>query len=442
MNLCAVLGAAAVLGGCATYHALPLPAHTNLAAAGTSAPPATATVPVALDLQRVGQLAVARDPVLAAARARTRIARSRAYAAGLLPDPSLSLSLAHPFNGGAPSDHHNAWSAGLTENLIGLITHGDLHSAAAARYAESLLSLRWQAEQVALKTRITYLEIWASRRAVADLQAESRVAQAALDAANHAHAAGALSAAIYQQVQQQAVTIGARLQQARDREVQLEATLATSLRAVAGQRWRLAPPPAASVPTLTTVVSDLRGLSRHRLDLLALQAGYRGANRQLRADILAQFPILDIGFTRARDNTGVNSFGFGITLRLPIFNGNRGKIAVDRATRRALKAAYQAHLDKAANNIRATYRRLRLATRTLQRLDAELPALRRSAHAARTSLAARAVTRLQAFGTLTAWLDARTDADRLRATTSELALTLGTLLAMPSPLSTAAETST
>ncbi|MGH8270857.1 MAG: TolC family protein, partial [Gammaproteobacteria bacterium] len=168
-------------------------------------------------------------------------------------------------------------------------------------------------------------------------------------------------------------------------------------------------------------------------DLLALQAGYRSANARLRADILAQFPILDIGFTRARDNTGVNSVGFGVTLRLPIFNGNRGKIAIDRATRKALNAAYQARLDEAANGVRAARQRLGLARRELAAVAAQLPALAQTAHATQAALARGDATRFQAFSAVSAWLDARIDADKLRANTAQLTLTLRTLLALPPP---------
>lgn len=419
----------ALLAGCATYHALPLPSHANLAPAASAPAMMTAAVPAILDLQRVGAIAVARDPGLATARARARVAKAHAYAAGLLPDPSLSFSLAHPFNGGAPSDHHNAWSAGLAESLVGLLTHGDVHSAASAKYAEALLGWRWQAEQVALKARITYLDAWWTRRAVRALETERKAARSALQGALKAHAAGALSAALYQQAQQQAVTARSRLQSARDREVRLEETLANMLRVRDGAHWRFRSPPAASTPSPATVKAALAALPKRRLDLLALQAGYRSADRRLRADILAQFPLLDIGFTRARDNTGVNSVGFGITLRLPIFNGNRGRIAIDRATRKALNAAYQTHLDGAENHIRATYRRLRLVRGELAAATAQLPALSQSAHAALAAQAGGALTRFQAYGAVTTWLDARINADHLRATALQLELTLRTLLA-------------
>jgi len=443
-----VLFAIVLAGGCATYHRLPLADKPDLSAspaAATSPQAGTDAVPLALDLESVGRLARARDPDLAASRAQVKVARAQAYDAGLLPDPTLGFSLDHPFNGGAASDHHNAWTASLTESLVGLITHGDVHSAARAHYAATLLSWRWQAEQVTLKARVTYLDAWAAEREVKALQQETRAARRVLTAARKAHAAGALAAALYQQALQQAGTVRSRLQSAADREVQARTALATMLRVQSGRRWHLAAPASVSAPAPATVSAALDQLPTRRLDLLALQAGYRSADARLRADILAQFPLLDIGFTRARDNTGVNSVGFGITLRLPIFNGNRGKIAIDRATRAALNAAYQAHLDRAANTARAGYERLRLVRRELVDLKTRLPDLRQAAQASGKALARGDITRFQAFGARSAWLDARIDADRLRANAAQLAFTLQTLLVLPSQKTTSTpsrETST
>ena len=422
--------------GCAAYQARPLPAGPDLASSATSTQ-TTATVPSRLDLRQAAELAVMHDPDLAAARAQVKVAQAEAYNAGLLPDPTLALSLDHPFNGGVPSDHHNAWSANLAEDLIALITRGDLHSATTAHYAETLLSWRWQAEQVALKARLTYLDAWSAMREVQNLQAENQAAQAVLAGALKAHAAGALAAVLYQQALTQAASVRSRLQNAADREVQAESTLATLLRVQAGQPWQLEAPALTAAPAATTVNAALADLPSRRLDLLALQAGYRSADAKLRADILAQFPILNIGFTRSRDNTGVNSIGFGITLRLPIFNGNRGQIAIDRATREALNAAYQAHLDSAANDARAGFERLQLARRELIGVNRELPALEQAAHAADEALAHADMTRFDAFAIRSAWLDARINADQLRANAAQLAFTLQTLLALPAaPAST------
>ena len=430
-----MISAVLALSGCAAYHALPLARQPNLEhapARGTAATPEASTQAApALDLASVARLALRNDPALAAARARVKVAKAQAYDAGLLPDPTVGLSLAHPFNGGAPSDHHNPWSIGLTENLIGLITHGDKHSAASAHYAATLLSWRWQAEQVALKAQATYLDVWADREVIASLRSEAKAARQTLSAAGKARSEGALSAALYQQAQQQYSSILLRLRKTSDRALQARGTLATLLRMNSDAPLKLSPPATVQTPAAGTVSNAIERLPRHRLDLLALQAGYRSADARLRADILAQFPILDIGFTRSRDNTGVNSFGFGITLRLPIFNGNRGKIAVDRATRKSLNAAYQAHLDSAANNARTAWRRLQLATRELDELKTQLPGLAHAARASDTALARGDMTRFQALSARTAWLDARINVVQLRAEAGKLALTLRMLLALP-----------
>lgn len=424
--------AGAALAGCATYHSLPLPARPDLTPAGASAASrASVLVPANLGLEEAGTLAVARDPELRAARAQVRIARAQAYDAGLLPDPSLALGLQHPFNGGAPSDHHNAWDAGLTESLVGLITHSDMHAAASAQYAESLLAWRWQAEQVALTARVTYLSVWSGSREVLALRREAAAADRVVAAADKAYGAGALSAALYQQAVQQSVTIHARLNAAEDALVQDRSSLATLLRVQDGHAWRLETPPEPAAPSASAVQAALARLPQQRLDLLALQAGYRSADARLRADILAQFPIVDVGFTRSRDNTGVNSVGLGITINLPIFNGNRGRIAVDRATRAALNAAYQARLDTAANDVRATAERLELARTQLADAASRLPALEASAAASRKASANGSMNRFDAFTALAAALDARISTDQLRAGVAALSLTLQTLLALP-----------
>lgn len=432
------------LSGCATYHRLPLAEGPNLSGSpttGTTAVP-FASGPIALSMTRAGHLALMRDPDLAAARARVEVARAQAYDAGLLPDPTLGYSFDQRMNGPDPL---NGWSASLTESLIGLITHGDVHSAAQSHYAETLLAWRWLAEQVALKARVTYLNVWADQSEVEALQTETNAAQAVLAAAGKAHAAGALAAVLYQQALQQATSVRSRLQVASERAIQQEAALATLLRIRSGRKWKLEAPQPRSAPPPATISAALKKLPGRRLDLLALQAGYRSANAKLRAAILAQFPLLSIGFTRASDTAGNNTFGIGINLRLPFFNGNRGKIAIERATRKALNVTYLAQLDTAANGVRATYARLALTRHELAAVNAQLPALAQVARANQRALARGEVTRFQSFAAVSAWLDARIDSDRLRANAAQLALTLRALLALPpSPhsLSSPAGTST
>jgi outer membrane protein TolC len=101
------------------------------------------------------------------------------------------------------------------------------------------------------------------------------------------------------------------------------------------------PPSLGSLPLLAEMV---QGLEEKRLDLLALKKGYMSQEAHLRAAILAQFPKLGIGLTRARDTSNVVTTGLGISIDVPIFDRNQGRIAIERATREQLFDEYMARL--------------------------------------------------------------------------------------------------
>src|SRR3979411_648576 len=63
-----------------------------------------------LDMTEVAMLAVVNNPDLRVARANAGIAHAQAFAAGLLPDPRLSVGTDFPFSGAAVT---NAFNIGL-----------------------------------------------------------------------------------------------------------------------------------------------------------------------------------------------------------------------------------------------------------------------------------------------------------------------------------------
>jgi len=93
-----------------------------------------------------------------------------------------------------------------------------------------------------------------------------------------------------------------------------------------------------------TMNARLDQLPRVRPDLLALKAGYESQEARVRAAILAQFPSLGIGVNRASDTDNVDTIGLSVSLTLPLFSGNRGNIAIERATREQLQEEYRARL--------------------------------------------------------------------------------------------------
>jgi outer membrane protein TolC len=138
-------------------------------------------------------------------------------------------------------------------------------------------------------------------------------------------------------------------------------------------------------PTAAQIQQALTDLPARRPDLLALKAGYAAQDAALRGAILAQFPALTLGFNTARDTSAVYTRGFSIGINLPLFNRNRGNIAIERATRVQLKDAY----DERVLTARSDVQRLQadLATLDAQRAPLvahvdQLDAARRAAETA------------------------------------------------------------
>jgi outer membrane protein TolC len=165
-----------------------------------------------------------------------------------------------------------------------------------------------------------------------------------------------------------------------------------------------------------------------RPDLQALRAGYRSQEEKFRGAVLAQFPALNVGLTRARDTSGLYTLGFGLTLSLPILNRNRGNIAVQEATRRRLFDEYQSRLDAAYGEVAVALENQPLLEAQLRRVGAALAELRdvaaRAEAAFRTgNFAAADYTRLRI-----ALSDKRTEEINLEEALMEQRIALETLL--------------
>jgi len=176
------------------------------------------------------------------------------------------------------------------------------------------------------------------------------------------------------------------------------------------------------------VRADLAQRLKQRPDLRALRAGYHSQEAKFRGAILAQFPALNIGLTRARDTSGLYTVGFGLSLSLPIFNANRGNIAIAKATRRKLYDEYQDRLNSAAGEVAVALENLPLLQDQLRRSRrgeiALVTAAKRAEAAYRAgNLAAPDAVRLQ-----TAALDKRSEAIELKEALMEQRIALEVLL--------------
>ena len=110
-----------------------------------------------------------------------------------------------------------------------------------------------------------------------------------------------------------------------------------------------------------------------RLDLQAFAAGYDSQEATLHRAVLGQYPRLSITLNRARDTSNVHTFGPAVALDLPIWNRNRGAIAVAEATRTRLRSEFAARLHQTRADIAALVATLERNEQARAAAAAELP---------------------------------------------------------------------
>lgn len=342
-----VLCLALLTGGCASYHALPLAKSAdlapNLAALDLALPTGKIAPARPLTIDQIGLLAVLNDPALAAERGRLDVAKAALLQASVLPNPQLGFGFGALISGPATL---SSYTASLSEDVSAILTYQPHVAAARAHVGSVNADLLWQEWQVAEQARLLALNLHDLAAGIAILQRQQHLLAREVAAVRAATAAGSLD------LRAEAPLLSAKA----NAEQALAARELTALRAwhrldallglVPSARFAiarpvLAPPPADLAPLIAS-------LPKRRPDLIALRLGYKGADKTLRAAILAQFPALVLGGSGGRDTSNVVTAGPQITLALPFFDRNQGRIAAARATRRLLRAQYRDRLDAAA----------------------------------------------------------------------------------------------
>ena len=357
----AVPAIAAVLAGCATWHALPLDTGRGpRSVADIEVPASSMPTPElraypfdpadGLDVTEVAMLAVANDPQLKTQRDAAGVAHAQAYAAGLLPDPQLNYEHDRPV-GNYPAGTTDAYTAGLTFDLGNLITRSARVKSARAGAQQVDLDLLWSEWQAIAEARTLFDRVYFLRQRVARLERERAALAPVQTAIRRALQSGDLTYDMAGTGLNAASDVDNQLADAQ-RQINLaEHDLHDLLGLDAAVPLHLTGLPFAVDPGEAEVQRALAEMPRRRPDLLALQAGYRAQDEKLRAAILAQFPAITVGFVKARDNSNISSNGFSVSLSLPLFDGNRGNIAIERATRQQLHDEYAARLLTDRNDV-------------------------------------------------------------------------------------------
>ena len=329
-----------------------------------------------LGMTDIAMLAVVNNPDLKVARADARISHAQAFSAGLLPDPQFHFGLDFPYNAvGAVT----AFNMSLSEDILALIQHAANRKAAQEDARKTDLNLLWQEWQVVAKARTLFVKVTQDDRLM-EILAQNRVLFA--DRYDRTQAALDRGLMTIDAVTPQLTALQDVDRQIRDLE-RLNNTDKHDLNALLGLAPEVPVPLKGPivVPPMDPerVLSVLPDLPRRRPDLIALQYGYNAEDQRYRAAILGQFPALTLGFNHARDTTPIYTAGFGVTLSLPIFNGNRGNIAIGEATRERLHEDYQNRLNTANGDVRRILDEHRVNARQLAEIERELADLSRAA---------------------------------------------------------------
>ncbi len=429
--------AAAILAsGCAAYSRRSLPTASDALSEVAAVSSASAvqvpglglstSAPQALDVTDAMTLAVLNDPDLKTARLEAGVAKAQLFAAGLLPDPHLAAGV-----GRGPE--LTGYSLGVSEDIQAFVLRPAAQAQARARRSQVDLAILWKEWQTAVAAGRLFIRVRKDEdlRAVIERSRGLLAQQYELDSADFQQNAAAVRKVAA------ALTVLSDAD-ARLRRVQLDADAARhelnyllgldpearpSLRAATG------PAPALSREEFKDA---LGALAAHRVDLLALQAGYESQEQRLRAAVRAQFPALTAGFRWGRGAAdGVHAVSLSVEVGLPVFNGNRGRVAIERASREALRADYQARLDQAQSQADGLWRSTTIMTEQLARLRAQTAALKAMAGVAQQQFRSGEMDTGAYVGLETSLLQDEEESIRLRAALDADRLALNALLGTP-----------
>ena len=324
-----------------------------------------------LDMTEVATLAVVNNPDLKLVRDDLGIARAQAFDAGLLPDPQFYYSPQIPETN-TPGENVIAFDVGLNYDLSALVLHHARQAAADAEAHKADLALLWQEWQVVGQARLLFVRIRAEEDLRATLQESRQVAAQLQRREEGALAQGNLTVTV---LSADATTLQGIERQISDTELVLSQNR-MALNALLG----LAPETVLNlvgetnvpIPDAAEVRAQLPTLPQRRPDLRALAAGYEAQDQRLWQAILGQFPAINFGLLKARDNNGTNYHGYAVSTNLPILNRNRGVIAIEKATRQRLHDEYQLRINTAQQEIAQLLSDLTQLEHTLRSLDENL----------------------------------------------------------------------
>ncbi|WP_242152231.1 TolC family protein [Sphingomonas sp. BAUL-RG-20F-R05-02] len=364
--------------------------------------------PVAIDLAKpldgnaVATLVVLNSPDLKAARAKAGVAEAQIFAARLLPDPTLNIGASKVLSGPDPlADLVGA----LALDLNALRTRGVRVAQAHAAADQVRLDLAWSEWQAAGSARLQAVRIVALTQALALAQASRESARSLLDRNLRAAGRGDIAGDAVQTARLAATDAESKLQIAAGDLNTARFELTRLLGLPPATELRLAPAAEDAPPPTAAALFEIA--QENRTDLRALRAGYASQEAAYRKAILDQFPTLALTLTANRDTSGNMIVGPTVDFTMPLWNRNRGGIAVERATREQLRAEYAARLFQTRAEIAAAVSGLGIARAQREAILRDLPNVERYATSSAAAAARGDLAQSTADAAGQAWCDKR-----------------------------------
>jgi outer membrane protein TolC len=431
------------LNGCATYKPKQLPSNPDLAPnvpkltvdrsrfSLKTLKPRRFDAEDGLDMTAIATFAVINNPDLRALRTKQGIARAQLFSVGLLPDPKFSVKMTYPTD---PQTHQNpvlvtGYEFGVNYNLNYFVTRRAAIDSAAKAVRQVDLDVIWQEWQAMQRSRILFARLISERRKLDILKQIRGLYDKRYSRSSRALQEGNLTLDVT------GTDLTAKIDadtQVRDAELLVNKTH-HELNALLGiwpeAQLKLVPSPLPSGLDRQGLDQSLAGLPNRRPDLMALKAGYDSQEAKVYEAVLGQFPSLDVGIVKARDDTNGHTVGHDTTISVPIFNGHRGKIAVEKATREQLLQEYQARIDQTHQQVDLLWTNQIMLRRQLNELQEHLPTLARMVEEARRAYAAQNMSSLTYINMENTLANKRLKVIDLIQALWESEITLDTLLA-------------
>ena len=351
--------------------------------------------PMALDFSRpltpieVAVIAVVASPDLQALRAKAGVSDAQVFNVGLLPDPVINYAYSKRLAGPDPFD---GMSGAVVYELMALRQRRTVLEEQRAADAQVHLDIAWQELQTAGQAELLAHRIVGLRQVLAFDTRTQALAQAALDRALTAEARGDV---IANEVDIRRIADADAASAARATEIQLAAAQEglNKLMGLAPQiRVILASTPPIGLSLRADAQSLFEQAQVQRLDLQALQAGYRSQSAAVRKAMMDAFPTLQLTLGGGEDTAHTQTFDPAVNFTLPLWNRNRGGIAIAKATSAQLRAEYAARVFATRAEINSLVTELALEARQRAEVSAQVAPLRPLIAASQAALGRHDIT--------------------------------------------------